>query len=40
MTARAILAFITGPNSTQFCLLQFMPVTCAINAKLHLQPCY
>ena len=35
MTARAILAVITlvtGPNSTQLHLMQFMPVTHAINA--------
>jgi len=43
MPARAILALIalvTGPNSTQLHLVQFMPVTRAINAKLHSQPCY
>ena len=35
MTAHAILAVITlvtGPNSTQLRLVQFMPVTHAINA--------
>jgi len=43
MPARAILALIaliSGPNSTQLCLVQFMPVTHAFNAKLHSQPCY
>jgi len=43
MPARAILALIalvTGPNSTRLLLVQFMPVTRAINAKLHSQPCY
>jgi len=43
MPARAILALITlatGPNSTRLHLVQFMPVTRAINAELHSQPCY
>jgi len=43
MPAYAILALIplvTGPNSTRLRLMQFMPVTRAINAKLHSQPCY
>ena len=36
MPACAILALIAGPNSTQLCLVQFMPVTRAINAKIAL----
>jgi len=30
----ALIALVTGPNSTQLRLVQFMPVTCAINAML------
>ena len=36
----ALIALVTGPNSTRLCLVQFMPVTRANNAKLHSQPCY
>jgi len=28
----ALIALVTGPNSTRLRLVQFMPVTCAINA--------
>jgi len=27
-----LIALVTGPNSTRLRLMQFMPVTCAINA--------
>jgi len=36
----ALIALVTGPNSTRLCLVQFMPVTRAINAELHSHPCY
>jgi len=36
----ALIALVTGPNSTRLRLVQFMPVTRAINAELHSQPCY
>jgi len=31
----ALITLVTGPDSTQLCLVQFMPVTRSINAKLH-----
>ena len=30
----ALIALVTGPNNTQLRLVQFMPVTHAINAKI------
>jgi len=36
----ALIALVTGPNSTRLRLVQFMPVTHANNAKLHSHPCY
>jgi len=34
-----LIALVTGPNSTQLHLMQFMPVARAVNAKIAQTDC-